>query len=181
GAPTGVVFNGGSGFVISENGRAAPSRFLFATEDGTIAAWSGVVDLSRAFVAVDESAVGAVYKGLALAADSAGRGFLYAADFGRGTVDVFDQYFKPVARPGSFQDLDLPEGFAPFNIQSSDGLLFVTYAQQDETRREYVNGAGHGFIDVYDTAGNLVRRFASQATLNSPWGLALAPADFGPF
>ena len=28
---------------------------------------------------------------------------------------------------------------------------------------------------------NLVRRFASQGTLNSPWGLALSPANFGTF
>jgi uncharacterized protein (TIGR03118 family) len=181
GTPTGTVFNGGPGFIVSENGVSAPSRFLFAAEDGTISGWSAIVDPTRALPAVDNSSAGAVYKGLALAADPAGPRFLYAADFGRGTIDVFDQHFKPVARPGSFRDPNLPDGFAPFNIQNLNNLLFVTYAQQDEARRDDVAGAGHGFIDVYDTGGNLVRRFASRGALDSPWGLALAPAGFGPF
>jgi uncharacterized protein (TIGR03118 family) len=180
-SPTGTVFNGGPGFRISENGLSAPSRFLFATEDGIIAGWSGVVDLGHALAAVDNSSSGAVYKGLAFATDPAGHSFLYAADFGRGTIDVFDQDFKAIERPGSFQDTDLPEGYAPFNIQNFNDLLFVSYAQRDEGHRDDVAGEGHGFIDIYDTGGNLVRRFASQGALNSPWGLALAPADFGPF
>jgi uncharacterized protein (TIGR03118 family) len=181
GTPTGVVFNGGTGFAISENGVSAASRFLFVTENGTIAGWTDVVDPTRGLLAVDNSSVGAVYKGLALAVDPAGQSFLYAADFGRGTIDVFDQGFRPVVRSGAFQDPNLPAGFAPFNIQNIDNLLFVAYAQQDAAGRDDVAGAGHGFIDVYDTAGNLVRRFASQGALNSPWGLALAPADFGTF
>jgi uncharacterized protein (TIGR03118 family) len=181
GTPTGTVFNGGSGFAISENGVSAPSRFLFSTEDGTISGWTAVVDPTRALLAVDNSSTGAVYKGLALAWDQAGRSLLYAADFGRGTIDVFDQDFKPVGPPGSFQDANLPDGFAPFNIQNINDLLFVTYARQDEARHDEVAGAGQGFIDVYDIGGNLVRRFASQGALNAPWGLALAPAGFGPF
>jgi uncharacterized protein (TIGR03118 family) len=180
GSPTGIVFNGGDAYVISENGISAPSRFLFAAEDGTIAGWSAVVDPNRTLRAVDNSTIGAVYTGLALAADPAGP-FLYAANFGRGTIDVFDQEFRSVVRPGSFHDPNLPGGFAPFNIQNINNLLFVTYAQQDQDRHDDVAGAGHGFIDVYDTRGELIRRFASQAVLNSPWGLALAPADFGPF
>jgi uncharacterized protein (TIGR03118 family) len=179
--PTGVVFNDGSGFRISENGVSAPSRFLFATEDGTITGWSGVVDLSQAILAVDNASVGAVYKGLALATGPAGRSFLYAADFGRGAVDVFDQDFKPFVQPGSFEDPNLPNGYAPFNIQNINNLLFVTYAPRDSARPDDIAGAGHGFIDVFNTGGNLVRRFASQGPLNSPWGLALAPASFGPF
>src|SRR5438552_5485878 len=99
GTPTGTVFNGGPGFVVSENGASAPSRFLFAAEDGTIAGWSGIVDPSRALVTVDNSSLGAVYKGLALAADTTGRALLYAADFDRGEIDVFDQDFRPVVRP----------------------------------------------------------------------------------
>jgi uncharacterized protein (TIGR03118 family) len=181
GTPTGLVFNGGRGFVVSENGVSAPSRFLFATEDGTISGWSALVDPSRAVLAVDNSSAGAVYKGLALAVDTAGQSLLYAADFGRGRIDVFDQDFQPVVRLGSFQDPNLPNGFAPFNIQDINNLLFVTYAQQDAARHDDVPGAGHGFIDVYDTGGKLLRRFASEGALNSPWGLALAPADFGPF
>src|SRR5262249_53756750 len=111
GSPTGVVFNDGPGFVVWENGISAPSRFLFATEDGTISGWTEVVDSTHALHVVDNSSAGAVYKGLALATDSAGQSFLYAADFGRGRIDVFDQNFKAVARAGSFQDPNLPSGF----------------------------------------------------------------------
>jgi uncharacterized protein (TIGR03118 family) len=178
--PTGAVFSGGPGFAVSANGATAPSRFLFASENGTISGWSGVVDPIRALVAVDNSSFKAVYKGLALA-DRAGQSFLYAADFSRARIEVFDQHFKEVARPGAFQDPNLPAGFAPFNIENIDNQLFVTYAMQDTARQDDVAGAGHGFIDVYDTAGSLVRRFASGGPLNSPWGLALAPASFGPF
>jgi uncharacterized protein (TIGR03118 family) len=179
--PTGTVFNGGAGFAVSEHGVSAPSRFLFATQQGTIAGWTGVVDPTRALLAVDNSSSGAEYTGLALAADAAGHSFLYAADFSRGTIDVFDQGFRPVVRPGAFQDPNLPGGYAPFNIQNINDLLFVTYAQRDTNGRDDVTGAGHGFIDVYNTDGSLVGRFASQGALDSPWGLALAPAGFGPF
>jgi uncharacterized protein (TIGR03118 family) len=181
GTPTGTVFNGGAGFMVSENGVAEPSRFLFATADGTIAGWSGVVDPTRAFVVVDNASAGAVYTGLALAADPAGHRFLYGADFRRGTVDVFDPDFRPVVRPGSFQDPDLPDGFAPSNVQAFNDRLFVTYARQDEDGSDSVAGPGNGFLDVYDTDGRLVRRFASGGALDAPWGLAVAPADFGPF
>jgi uncharacterized protein (TIGR03118 family) len=179
--PTGTVFNARAGFAISENGVSAPSRFLFASNDGTIAGWSAIVDPTRAVLAVDRSSSGAVYTGLALASDPAGHTFLYAADFAHGTIDVFDPNFRPVVRLGAFQDPSLPAGFAPLNVQNINNFLFVTYAQQDEGRSDDVPGAGHGFIDVYDTTGTLVRRFASRGALNSPWGLALAPAQFGPF
>jgi uncharacterized protein (TIGR03118 family) len=179
--PTGTVFNGGAGFAVSEHGASAPSRFLFATQQGTISGWTSVVDPTRALLAVDNSSTGAVYTGLALAAAAPGHSFLYAADFRRGTIDVFDQGFRPVVRPGSFQDPNLPGGYAPFNVQNINDLLFVTYAQQDTDGRDDVPGTGHGFIDVYNTDGSLIERFASQGALNSPWGLALAPAGFGPF
>jgi uncharacterized protein (TIGR03118 family) len=181
GTPTGTAFNSGSGFVLSENGVSAPSRFLFANQDGSISGWSATVDPARALPVVDNSSSGADYTGLTLATDPAGHSFLYAADFSRGTVDVFDQDFRPVVPPGSFHDPNLPAGFAPFNIQNINNQLFVTYARQAEGGRDDVAGAGHGFIDVYDAGGSLVRRFASQGALNSPWGLALAPAGFGPF
>ena len=182
GNPTGTVFNGGPGFAISANGVTEPSRFLFAAEDGTISGWTSAVDPTAAVVAVDNSALGADYKGLALASNAAGQSFLFAADFGRGEIDVFDQDFKPVERAGAFQDPNLPAGFAPFNIQYVNGQLFVAYAQQNPDKPgEELHGAGLGFIDVYDTNGALLSRFASQGTLNAPWGLALAPADFGRF
>jgi uncharacterized protein (TIGR03118 family) len=180
-APTGIVFNNGAGFMISKNGVSAPSRFLFTSEDGTISGWTTVVDPTRALVAVDNSSSGADYTGLTLAADPTGHSFLYTANFSRGTIDVFDQYFRPAVRLGAFQDPNLPDGYAPFNILNINDLLFVTYARQQRDGDEGVAGAGHGFIDVYDTGGSLIRRFASEGALDSPWGLALAPSDFGPF
>jgi uncharacterized protein (TIGR03118 family) len=179
--PTGAVFNGGPGFAIAANGVLAPSRFLFATQDGTISGWASLVDPARSFVVVDSSSSGADFTGLALAADPTGSTFLYAADFSHGTIDVFNQDFQAVVRPGSFQDPNLPDGYAPFNVQNIHNLLFVTYAQQDGDRHDDVPGAGHGFIDVFTPDGSLIRRFASGGALSSPWGLALAPADFGPF
>jgi uncharacterized protein (TIGR03118 family) len=182
-SPTGTVFNDGPGFVISENGLTGPSQFLFATEDGTIEGWSAGVDVTHAVVVVDNSsnpdtASGAVYKGLALAANTRGT-LLYAANFRAGTVDVFDQKFAPVQLSGSFSDPAIPDGFAPFNVQNIGGRLFVTYAKQDAHWYEDVPGPGNGFIDVFDTNGHLLSRFASGGPLNSPWGLALAPANFG--
>jgi uncharacterized protein (TIGR03118 family) len=181
GAPTGTVFNGGPGFVVSENGVSAPSRFLFASEDGTIAGWTSVVDPFHALLAVDNSAEGAVYKGLALDTDANGQQLLYAADFHGNRIDVFDGNFRPIMRAGSFHDPALPDGYAPFNIENINGTLFVTYAKQDAERRDTADGLGLGFIDAYDPDGALERRFASGGALNSPWGLALAPSDFGPF
>jgi uncharacterized protein (TIGR03118 family) len=176
--PTGTVFNGGPGFAISEDGITAPSRFLFAAEDGSISGWTTLVDPTHALVAVDNA--GAVYKGLTIAGDGA-KSFLYAADFSRGTIDVFNQDFKQVTHPGAFVDPNLPRGYAPFNVQNIDGKLFVAYARADSTWRDDVPGPGHGFVDVYATDGTLLSRLASEGTLNSPWGLALAPSDFGRF
>jgi uncharacterized protein (TIGR03118 family) len=181
GTPTGTVFNAGPGFVISKGGASAPSRFLFANEDGTIAGWSAKVDSTSAILAIDNSTSGAVYTGLAFGGSPSGDSFLYAADFGHGTIDVFDQHFRPIIDPNAFQDVSLPTGFAPFNIQNIANLLFVTYAQRGTDPREAISGAGQGFIDVYHSDGSWVGRFASQGALNSPWGLAFAPEGFGQF
>jgi uncharacterized protein (TIGR03118 family) len=129
---------------------------------------------------VDNSTAGAVYKGLALAtADSGPR--LYAANFNAGTVDVFDTNFAPVMRAGAFTDPNIPSGFAPFNIQNLGGRLYVTYAKQDDQQHDDVAGPGNGFVDIYDLNGTLLQRLISGAPLNSPWGLAMAPASFGAF
>lgn len=165
GAPTGVVFNGSSGF--------GGAHFLWATEDGTIAGWSSG---TNAVIEADNSASGAVYKGLALAGND-----LYAANFNAGTIDVFDSSFAPVSVPGGFLDPTIPAGFAPFDIQNINGLLYVTYAKQDAARHDDIAGAGNGYIDVFDTNGVLQMRLVSNGPLDSPWGLALAPAGFGPF
>jgi uncharacterized protein (TIGR03118 family) len=179
-APDGTVLNTTSGFVISEGGRSAPATSIFATEDGTIAAWNEQVDRRHALIKVDNSAAGAVYKALTMGTSAQGT-FLYATNFHDGTVDVFDSQFHQVHLAGSFTDPDLPAGFAPFGIKNIGGTLFVTYALQNADKHDDVAGAGNGFIDEFDTSGNLIGRFASQGSLNSPHGMALAPADFGAF
>jgi uncharacterized protein (TIGR03118 family) len=186
GAPTGIVFNGGNGFVVKENGQSGSAVFIFATEDGTIVGWSPGVDFTHAIIAVDNSATptannGAVYKGLAMGKDSHGRILLYATNFRSGNVDVFDSSFHTVTVSGGFVDPNLPQGFAPFGIQNIGGLVYVTYAMQDAAKHDDVGGAGNGFVDVFNTDGVLQQRLISQGPLDSPWGLAIAPADFGDF
>jgi uncharacterized protein (TIGR03118 family) len=185
-APTGVVFNGTSGFVVSEAGKSGPASFIFATEDGTISGWNAKVDATHAILAVDRSAVGAgaVYKGLAIGSHD-DRHFIYATNFRFGTVEMFDAKFHLVT---SFTDATLASDcplpdqcFAPFGIRNVEGKLFVTYALQKPGKHDDQEGPGNGFVVVFSTAGKLLGRFASRGTLNSPWGLALAPADFGPF
>jgi uncharacterized protein (TIGR03118 family) len=176
GTPTGVVFNGGTGFVVNNGLGSSPARFIFASEDGTISAFRG----APIVIVVPNSGSGAVYKGIAIDSATAGT-LLYATNFHAGTVDIFDSAFKPVQMPGAFVDPDLPPGYAPFGIQNLGGTIYVTYALQDADKHDDVAGQGHGFVDAFDTAGNLLRRVASKGQLNSPWGLALAPADFGRF
>ncbi len=128
-----------------------------------------------------------MYKGLALTTSSSGN-FLFATNFRFGMVEKFDTQFNLVASftdPALASDCPIPgppaQCFAPFGIQSINDQLYVTFALQDAAHHDDVKGAGNGFVDVFDTDGNLMRRFASQGTLNSPWGLALAPANFGQF
>jgi uncharacterized protein (TIGR03118 family) len=180
GSPTGIVFSVSADFVVTSGGASGPSRFIFATEDGTISGWSPGVDLTHAILAVDNSASGAIYKGLALAGNGTGF-FLYATDFHNGKIDVFDRTFAPATLSGSFSDPTIPAGFAPFGIQNINGALYVTYAKQDEDREDDVTGKGLGFVNIFDTNGRLVRRLISRGKLNAPWGLALAPASFGKF
>src|SRR5213594_1298752 len=177
-APTGVVFNGGTGFAVSNGTATAPARFIFATEEGTILGWSPAVAPTQAVVAVDNSAGGAIYKGLAIAGTAAGDR-LYATNFHAATVDVFDAAFHPVL--GGFTDAALPPGYAPFGVRHLGGTIYVTYALQDADKHDDVAGVGHGFVNAFDTEGNLLRRVASTGRLNSPWGLAVAPSDFGTF
>jgi uncharacterized protein (TIGR03118 family) len=180
GNPTGVVFNGGTGFVVN-NGVGAPSaaRFIFASEDGTLSAFKGA-PIVTVIPNAQAPAHGAIYKGLAIDSATAGTR-LYATDFHNGKVDIFDSSFHAVTIAGAFTDPNLPAGFAPFGIQNIGGTIYVTYALQDEDKEDDVAGPGNGFVDAYDTSGNLIRRVASAGELNSPWGLALAPADFGRF
>jgi uncharacterized protein (TIGR03118 family) len=185
-APTGNVFNGNGGFVVTQGSHSGSSLFIFATEDGTLSGWNPTVDPTHAILAVDRSTVGAgaVYKGLALGANSSGT-FLYATNFRFGTVEMFDSSFKLA---GSFTDSKLAntcplpnQCYAPFGIQNIGGNLYVTFALQNAAQHDDVAGPAHGFVDVFDTSGNLIGRLISHGRLNSPWGLALAPADFGLF
>jgi uncharacterized protein (TIGR03118 family) len=129
---------------------------------------------------VDRSKAHAIYKGLALAGNGTAH-FLYAADFHNNRIDVFDSTFHPVTLSGNFSDPRIPRGYAPFGIQNILGNLYVTYAKQDRDAEDDVAGRGFGFVDVFDANGHLLRRFVSRGRLNAPWGLALAPADFGQF
>ena len=172
-APTGTVFNPTTGFALPTGGAA---RFLFDTEEGKVLGWNPAQGTTAVVVA--DLNDDAIYKGLAIAATSAGPR-LYAADFHNAKVDVFDGSFTPV--DGGFVDPSLPSGYAPFGIQTIGDRVFVTYAQQDADAEDEVAGQGRGFVDAYDLAGNLVERVAQHGQLNAPWGLALAPSSFGRF
>ncbi len=173
-APTGTVFNTTTQFLVN----GTPARFLFATEDGTISGWNGGTE---AVLEVDNSSSGAVYKGLALGADANGP-MLYATNFNAGTVDMFDGTFTQVNGSGDFADWSLPRGYAPFGIMTlPNNHVIVTFALQDDAKHDDVAGYGHGFVDEFDADGFLLRRLISGAELDSPWGLAVAPADFGAF
>jgi uncharacterized protein (TIGR03118 family) len=182
GAPTGVVYNGGSNFVVTQGADSGPALFIFAGEDGVISAWAPNVPQPApstvAHVAADRSSVNAIYKGLA-SGTSGGNGFLYATDFHNGRIDVFNGSFGLTSLAGNFTDPNIPTGFAPFGIQNIGSQLFVTYAKQDAAAEDDSPGPGNGFVDIFDTSGNFVKRLVSQGNLNSPWGLALAPANFG--
>ena len=181
GEPTGIVFNGSAGFIVSQGALSGPSRFIFATENGVIAAWAPNVDLTHAISVVDRSTSRANYKGLALSAGGSGQ-LLYASDFFHARVDVFDSAFKPVTLPaGAFTDPNIPSGYAPFGIHAIGGDIYVTYAKQDPSMTDEVVGAGRGYVDVYTPRGRLIRRVATRGALNAPWGVALAPAGFGHF
>ncbi len=174
GAPTGIVFSGSSDFKL----RGQPARFLFASESGAITGW--VPPAVVADVAVDNSAAGALYKGLALGGNGAGH-FLYATDFKNGRVDVFDANFAPVQAAGGFKDQFLPAGYAPFGIQNVNGDIVVTFAKQDPNSPDEVAGPGNGYVAIFDADGRLLRHFTDHQKLNAPWGVALAPNGFGRF
>ncbi len=188
GTCTGIVANGNtSAFMFNSATVTTPraASFIFATEEGTIDAWSSGVDAAHALVLVDNSAT-AVYKGLAIVTSPTP--MLYAANFKTGAIDVFDTDYKPVTLDaGAFTDPTLPAGYAPFNIWNINGTLYVTYAKQDADKRFDVPGLGNGLLDAYDANGKFLKRLVSngvgiiQSPLNSPWGVALAPATFGKF
>jgi uncharacterized protein (TIGR03118 family) len=194
--PSGMVWNPttsvSTAFLVP--GTKLPASFIFATEDGTISAWTGgLTPANNAVLAANNSvtpngALGAVYKGLAIGVNVNGV-FLFATNFRAGTVDVYAPapagsttgFYVSVTTAGGFTDPEIPDGYAPFGIQNINGDLFVTYAQQNALKHDDVAGSGHGFVDVFDTDGHLLRRFASGRKLNSPWGVARASSAFGRF
>jgi uncharacterized protein (TIGR03118 family) len=186
GAPTGQVFNGTGSFPVQSGTASGSPFFIFATETGWIDGWNPNVPPPAPSTAAQTGAIigNAVYKGMTLATNAAGS-FLYAANFHAGTIDVFDKNFSLLSLPGAFVDSNLPTGFAPFNIENLGGKLYVTYAKQDAAKHDDVAGPGNGFVDVFDTGGNLMQRLIvgnpgnQTSPLNSPWGMAIAPTGFG--
>jgi len=173
GAPTGQVFNDTSAFPVP--GTTTAARFIFIGEDGDLSAWAGGPDATLA-----GNTEGAVYKGLALDHSLSGP-MLLAANFHDNRIDAWDGTFTPVDTSDMFTDPSLPHGYAPFNVGEINGQIFVTYAKQDADAEDDVAGPAHGFIDVYTTSGAFVNRFATHGVLDSPWGMTIAPADFGQF
>lgn len=165
--PTGMVFNGTTGFALASG---APSHFIFDTLNGTIAAWGSGTSAST-----QVTTAGAVYTGLALAS-SGGSNFLYAAD-STGQIRVFNSAYAPVTLTGNFTDPGSIAGFVPFNIQLIGSSLYVTYAKLGPGG---VPLAG-GYVDVFNTDGTFSKRLATGGTLFAPWGITLAPSTFGSF
>lgn len=186
--PTGIVFNASAtAFIVSSAGTSGGAKFLFDGEGGMIAGWNPTVDATHV-ITMYTDAGGAVYKGLAVS-QNAGKPFLYATDFHNGKVDVFDSAFvkqTTSATAFTFADPAIPAGYAPFGIQAiANGAagaaqIYVTYAKQmAPDNHDNVDGAGLGYVDIYDTNGKLVKHLVAAGALNAPWGLALAPSDFG--
>lgn len=172
--PTGTVFvPPGTGFPITENGATDDSIFLFATESGAILGWSPNVDQTNAVIGVDNSAGGAAYKGLAYDPTDI---LLFAADFSNNAVEEYDANWHLVR---SFTDMNLPSRFAPFNVAWLNNKLYVSFAKRKKTGIDEVDGKGLGFVDVFDTQGNMVSRLVSQGKLDAPWGMTIAPTGFG--
>jgi len=187
-SPNGQIVNTTSDFVFSKGDRKAPATILFSTEDGTIAAFNPNVDPRSAVIVADQSSSEAIYKLLDMGS-AGGANYLYATDFHNGKVDVFDAKFGlHTFFQGQFTDPNAPAGYAPFGIHNFGGVLFVTFAKQDEDGEDDASGPGNGFIDRFDTSGHFLGRFATGASvggplkeLNSPIGMTMAPAGFGRF
>ena len=192
GSPTGTIFNGSTTDFLLAPG--APATFLFSTLDGTIAGWNANVAVAQGStppsthaVTVAKTTDGSSYTGLTVAFIQ-GKPFLYAANFAQGRVDVYDNTFKLVkvsngsnSDPNSFVDNRLPRGFVPFNVQAIGNDIVVTYALQQQGSPLEADGPGLGYVDIYSSGGQLLKRLEHGDWLNAPWGVALAPLDFGRF
>jgi uncharacterized protein (TIGR03118 family) len=194
GTPTGTIANGSQTDFLLAPGK--PALFLFSTNDGTIAGWNPTVAATLA-VTVVKTTDGSSYKGLTSAFIN-GKSYLYAANFNKGRVDVYDNAFHVVklakehfdedssdrddqSAENAFVDERLPHDYMPFNVQAIGNDIVVTYALHMEGARFETDGPGLGFVDIYSSTGRLLRRLEHGDWLNAPWGVALAPLDFGRF
>ena len=166
--PTGHVFNPTSDFILP-NG--SPAQFISASGDGSVAGWNS----GNTAIRMLDNAPGASYVGITIAS-YAGNNYLYAANFAENKIDVFDKDWKAVGK--SFTDPTVPSGYSPFNIQTIDGMLYVTYAKKNSQTGDEVIGQGNGLINVFSPDGSFVKRFASGGKLNAPWGIVEAPTGF---
>ncbi|MBY0428968.1 MAG: TIGR03118 family protein [Alphaproteobacteria bacterium] len=190
-APTGQVFNGNEKeFIITQDDLTAPSKFIFCTEEGTISGWTERKNADGTFtrpktslLKIDNSKKGAIYKGLAISTKPDGNR-LYAADFGRKRMDVFDNTYKPLnlgKAAFALPDKSIPSGYAPFNVQELGGSLYVAYAKLSREVGEEQKGEGLGYVAEFDFDGKFIRSLDGGKLLNAPWGLALAPSQFGKY
>jgi uncharacterized protein (TIGR03118 family) len=201
GSPTGTIFNGNqTDFLLSPGN---PAVFLFSTADGTIAGWNPNVAVAPGATSPSTHAVtvvnttGSAYTGLTSAFIDRKR-YLYAANFTKGRVDVYDNAFHFVKLPNEhfdqdssdqsdrspenpFTDDELPSHYVPFNVQAIGNDIVVAYALHEPGSRFESDGPGLGFVDIYSSTGRLLRRLEHGDWLNAPWGVALAPLDFGRF
>jgi uncharacterized protein (TIGR03118 family) len=175
GGPTGIVFNGTTAFPVAD-GSTTPSRFIFATQSGTIQGWSSPATPAAVRATAHD---GASYTGLTNAI-AGGAPYLYAADFANGKVDVYDGAFALQDWAGAFTDPGLPANYSPFGIQNLNGTIFIAYALRGADGDE-VHGAGLGIVSAFGTDGSFQGRVATGGPLNAPWGLAWAPASWGRF
>jgi uncharacterized protein (TIGR03118 family) len=183
GTPTGTTNNtAGTGINVTENGKTGSSIFLFDTLDGTISGWSPGVDFTHAIVEVNNP--GAVYTGLTTGTVG-GQTLLYAANFAQGTIDVYNQNWQKVTTlAGNFTDPNVPADFHPFNVQDINNQLYVEYAKVDPKTGRALAGPGNGIVDVFNTQGqpeDPKHPLIVGGALDDPWGVALAPGNFGGF
>jgi uncharacterized protein (TIGR03118 family) len=164
-------------FQVTENGVSGAASFLFDSEPGVISGWAASVDATNAIVAVNNSSNGAVYKGLAL---DTGTSQLYAADFCKNQVEVYNPQFQLV---NTFTDPSLPAGYAPFNVVDVNGTIYVAFAKQDGQQPclNEMDGDGLGYVDVFNTSGQLQKQLIAGGDLNAPWGMQIAPTGFGSY
>lgn len=179
GRPTGLVVNPSpTAFTVTRDGRTARTRYIYASEDGTLSAWCPTLNPDSAITVV--TVPGAIFKGLAIGRGGSGL-LLYVADFHSGTIAVFDRRFNPVHWPGAFVDPTLPAGYAPYNVSIMRGRVYVAYAKQDDAAEDDVAGAGFGYVGIFSMNGKFQKRLISGGALNAPWAMVMAPQNFGGF